>query len=721
MRCKAHGAQNPRHINEIGEEASAAQRSKSLAQALNQRFLKYVITCLIILKMEQGAVCFDSPDYPGEIMCAIMCISGNVQDRGGMNPKQEDKKIHAAHRAYVWRLVLSILFVNALAYGAVYWVLTSSRYQYETRARVASQNVVSLLEQNTTNIIEKIDVILHVVADELGRRMATGNVDANRLDWYLRGTLHTIPELDRFCVTGASAKGTHRCDAVKEGSIQAGLDVKQLDLSKPMPSGLVITSPFFSEASQKWKIQILRRYNMPDGTYAGAVGVVMDLKRFSTHFASVNVGEKGRIALLSGAQGVIAQYPEAGGEVRSAGMPASQRMMQKPPYQEGTYLAHDQEDGKTQMVSYQKIGSWPLFIQVSLSEDEYLADWQGEAKVGVLLAAFFTLLSLLIVYLMHRHWLARRVVLDMLTQKESLYRSFAEMSNDWFWEQDENLIFTKMSGSLLDTYRVGPEQFIGKTRWDVAVDVPEEKMAIHKAQVMARRPFKDFEYSFYNQAGEMRTISVSGMPVFNADGDFKGYRGTGKDVTERRLYDESIQRMAQYDHLTGLPNRVLFNDRLDMAMSFVRREGHKFALLYFDLDKFKPVNDNYGHDAGDNLLQQVARRVSLELREADTVARLGGDEFAILQMGVDHREDAGEVANRVIAALTAPFAVAGVEDEVRIGVSIGIALYPDDADSKRRLLKVADTAMYEAKKVRNCYRMYTSNEHLGAHNNGEQA
>ncbi len=640
-----------------------------------------------------------------------------------MNAKLEDNtKYLVGHRTFALGLAFVILFANLLVYGMTYRVLASGRYQYEMRAAVTSQNVAKLLEQNTSNIIEKIDVALYVVADELGRHVASGRLKANRLERYLRGALHTVPELGRLCITGKGIDKAYHCDAINGTLVRATIGGEFLDLRDPSVRGLIITAPISSKASEKWTIQILRRYNSPGGSYAGVVGVVMDLNNFSTYFSLVNVGEKGHIALLDGSQGVIARYPEFSDEERQSSrrgefMQVFQRTLQKNPYK-GTYLAH--AGGATTLVSYQKVWNWPLFVQVGLSEEEYLADWHDEVKLGVLLAVVFTLLTFVIGYLAHRHCMVRRKVLDMLAQRESLYRSFAEMSNDWFWEQDENLIFTKMSGDLLDTYCAAPEQFVGKTRWEVAVDVPEDKMVPHKALVMAHQPFKDFEYSFYNLQGEKRTISVSGIPVFDDQGRFSGYRGTGKDVTERRLYEESIQRMAQYDSLTGLPNRVLFNNRIEMAMSLSRRDGHKFALLYFDLDKFKPVNDNYGHDAGDNLLQQVAQRVSLELRDADTVARLGGDEFAILQMGVTRREDTEEVASRIIATLSAPFAVAGVEEEVRIGVSIGIALFPEDANSRQRLLKVADTAMYEAKKVRNCYRMYTSSEHLGAHKNGER-
>jgi len=169
------------------------------------------------------------------------------------------------------------------------------------------------------------------------------------------------------------------------------------------------------------------------------------------------------------------------------------------------------------------------------------------------------------------------------------------------------------------------------------------------------------------------------------------------DITEHKLTEERIQRVAHHDSLTGLPNRLLFNDRLDQALVGSRRDARPLALLYLDLNQFKPVNDTLGHAAGDELLKQVADRIRRVVRESDTVARIGGDEFTVILPHIAGREEARLVAGKIVAALAIPFGLGHPAHDVAIGTSIGIAVYPADASNAETLIKAADAGMYEAK------------------------
>jgi diguanylate cyclase (GGDEF)-like protein len=168
-------------------------------------------------------------------------------------------------------------------------------------------------------------------------------------------------------------------------------------------------------------------------------------------------------------------------------------------------------------------------------------------------------------------------------------------------------------------------------------------------------------------------------------------RTRGLEAANRQL-----QHVATHDALTGLPNRILLDDRLTQAMAHADRDGKPFALLVCDLDRFKLVNDSLGHRAGDELLQEVARRLTALTRTIDTVARFGGDEFVLLANPIAKREDAEELARRAIEALQRPVRIAGID--VHTSPSIGIAFYPDDGDSIETLIGHADAAMYSAKR-----------------------
>ncbi|MBI2293779.1 MAG: MEKHLA domain-containing protein, partial [Betaproteobacteria bacterium] len=204
--------------------------------------------------------------------------------------------------------------------------------------------------------------------------------------------------------------------------------------------------------------------------------------------------------------------------------------------------------------------------------------------------------------------------------------------------------------------------------------------------------------------GRRIDVSLGVSPIKDDRGNIIGSAAIFRDLTERKQIEARIQHLAHHDGLTDLPNRLLFYDRLNHAIRLSKRDHQELALLYIDLDKFKAVNDTLGHDAGDELLKRVAGRVRDELRESDTLARMGGDEFAVILPSITSREDVAKVAGKIIGALSTNFKLSGHEREVSIGASIGIAIYPADAQDMDTLIKAADTAMYNAKQAGNRFR-----------------
>jgi diguanylate cyclase (GGDEF)-like protein/PAS domain S-box-containing protein len=204
-------------------------------------------------------------------------------------------------------------------------------------------------------------------------------------------------------------------------------------------------------------------------------------------------------------------------------------------------------------------------------------------------------------------------------------------------------------------------------------------------------------------SGECRYLEVKLLPHIDVQGKVLGCFTVTTDITDHVLAAQQLDRVAHHDTLTGLPNRLLFNDRLAQAISQARRGPSQFALLYLDLDRFKQVNDSLGHTVGDELLQAVANRIRQQVRESDTVARIGGDEFSIILPNILKREEAKIVAQKIINALADPFLLGSQEQDVSIGASIGIAIYPSDAPDADELVKLADAAMYSAKLTGNSF------------------
>ncbi len=184
------------------------------------------------------------------------------------------------------------------------------------------------------------------------------------------------------------------------------------------------------------------------------------------------------------------------------------------------------------------------------------------------------------------------------------------------------------------------------------------------------------------------------------------YVAVFSDISQRKQDEEQIRHQANYDSLTGLPNRSLFFDRLNQATILSKRDEKKLAMLFIDLDRFKSVNDSYGHIAGDEILQSVAERLNICIRGSDTIARLGGDEFVVLLNDLAEVNDAAIVADKIIAQMSSPFNV-GQRDFV-LGASIGITIYPDDSNDPEKMMRNADMAMYRAKEEgRNRYQFFT--------------
>jgi diguanylate cyclase (GGDEF)-like protein/PAS domain S-box-containing protein len=180
-----------------------------------------------------------------------------------------------------------------------------------------------------------------------------------------------------------------------------------------------------------------------------------------------------------------------------------------------------------------------------------------------------------------------------------------------------------------------------------------------------------------------------------------------RDITERTYAEEQIKHLAYHDALTGMPNRLLFRDRVTVALSHAQRDGTRLALLFLDLDRFKVINDSLGHNIGDQLLQAVAERIDACVRDSDTVARLGGDEFTLLLPNLARAEDAAVVAEKILETIRHPFQIDG--RELFVSTSIGISVYPEDGLDAATLIKSADTAMYQAKEQgRDNYQLFNA-------------
>lgn len=217
----------------------------------------------------------------------------------------------------------------------------------------------------------------------------------------------------------------------------------------------------------------------------------------------------------------------------------------------------------------------------------------------------------------------------------------------------------------------------------------------------------------YHGNGVNNIFEIEASPLHDQEGNIYGAIEVARNITDRLRIEKELResrsrlyRLAHHDALTGLPNRLLFEDRLDQAILKARRNTTKLGILFMDLDRFKHINDTLGHDVGDELLVAVSKRLQNQCRQSDTVARIGGDEFVFILDNLRGKEGAEVVAKKILTALERPIKVSN--HELQISTSIGIALYPDDSTDIDGVIKLADIALYRAKEAgRNQYRLYS--------------
>lgn len=294
---------------------------------------------------------------------------------------------------------------------------------------------------------------------------------------------------------------------------------------------------------------------------------------------------------------------------------------------------------------------------------------------------------------------------DKLRASERLHRYLVESSPDLIFTLDAQARFSYLNPRIEDLLGYSRNQLL--RRPFMSLVMPEDLERIESllasqhespstgfsVELRLRRPALD------GSGAGFITVAMQGLPMLGRDGGdsrYIGLYGVARDISERKRAEEIISFQAYHDQLTRLPNRVLFKDRLELAIAQAQRRGGALAVMFVDVDRFKLVNDTYGHAEGDALLRGIAIRLSSSLRRGDTLARLGGDEFTILLPDILNPEDAEVIARKIMFALEEPFALD--HGDFRATASVGIALYPQDGQMAEVLTQHADIAMYQVKR-----------------------
>lgn len=357
--------------------------------------------------------------------------------------------------------------------------------------------------------------------------------------------------------------------------------------------------------------------------------------------------------------------------------------------------------------------------------DNALDDMQAERKRwqwGLLFAAGVGSLAVAVAVFMLRlnrrlkaEMIAREEATAALRKSESQFRFLAENTGDVIWIMDlASQQFTYVSPSVASMRGISPKEAANETlahvltaeSFIVANQTIKEAVDRWLAGDHSNTPVT-VDIDLQHKCGEVIHTEVVGTLYANEQGAPISIIGVARNVTQRKAAEAAIRRLAFYDPLTQLPNRRLLLDRIPLHIARAKRDQRRLALLFIDLDKFKPINDQFGHKSGDRVLQEVAMRLKSLLRESDTAARIGGDEFVVMLPDITSSQNALQVADKIRVELQRPYV--GEQGQTHhISASIGVTIYPDNSENEQDLLRQADDAMYAAKKRgRNGVALYT--------------
>ena len=613
-------------------------------------------------------------------------------------------------RRFAIRLIAGVLCICLFLYAIVGLSLYQLRQQAVKQTELSTQNLAHSLESSIAGTFAKIDVGMVAMVEETQRQLDGGGIDGKALNDFTARLATHYPELEGIRIADVEGNVRYGTGLPQDGLVNmADVDIFQR-LAKETDGTLVMSKPEIGRIIGKWRVLLARRVTRADGSFAGVAYGVLSLEHFTKLFSAIDLGKYGVISFRELDLSIIVRYPELGKPGSTIGNKSvsveTQEFFKAHP-DSGTLEVTTLLDHVQRTISYQRISTYPLYIIVSQAHVDYLDPWQKEAVAALFLVVLFTLAIVFLARMIYkkralelREIAERRQAGEALEKSEERWKFAIEGSGDGLW--DWNIQTGKAFYSSRYKTMLGfADDEIGDTadEWTKRIH-PDDAQCVFAAL----QPYLDgklgsatVEFRMLCKDGSWKWTQGRGL-VVERDPDGKPLRmiGTNSDITERKQHQSQLERIAHFDALTNLPNRVLLADRLHQAMTQALRRNQQLAVVYLDLDGFKAINDKYGHEVGDQVLVTLAQRMKQVLREGDSLARLGGDEFVAVLIDLEDLPASQPLLNRLLVACAQPV---DLEDlSLQVSASLGVTAYPQERDiDADQLLRQADQAMYQAK------------------------
>jgi diguanylate cyclase (GGDEF)-like protein/PAS domain S-box-containing protein len=469
-----------------------------------------------------------------------------------------------------------------------------------------------------------------------------------------------------------------------------------------------VSRPVVEHAAARSLIHVSRRITKADGTFGGVAVVSADPYYFISLYRKVGLGEHGMV-VLAGTDGSARVALTARGETVDGALPDSPVLRSLDGERRASAVAPG--PGDTELLwAIEPVDGFPqLALVIGADLAELLAASSQHRRTLLAAGAIASVLLLAFCLAIGVSLARQRRAAAELAVREERYRYAVSGSQAgiWDWDCKSGAFYLSPRLKQIMGYRDDelPNDRAVYVEHIHALDRPAVTRAVEQ-HFRERTPYQ-VEYRLQRKDGSVVWVRSVAQALWDDRGEVVRFAGSAADISDRKRAEERLAHVAHYDNLTGLPNRALLGDRLGHALAALPRTGQMVGLLFIDLDRFKVVNDTLGHGAGDELLRRAAERLRGITRASDTLARLGGDEFALVLPGMPGTEVAGQVAEKLLHALEAPFTIGG--QELHLTASIGIAVAPHDGSDVDELVKNAEVAMYRAKsESRNAFRYYAA-------------
>lgn len=596
-----------------------------------------------------------------------------------------------ARYAVLALFLLTVALVSALVAAAIRNDYLFAYSQAETLTATLSTAV----EEHVARTTLETDRVLRGLVQQIEANGGAASFAPGALHAELKRHAEDSPQLESLFVLDARG-------AVMASGLDpqiAPVDLSDRDYFRHFLGGsdqLYVGQRIQSRVTGNVLFTLTRRISGPGGDFRGVVAAGVRADYFRQFYDRLNLPSNSSILITRRDGFLLFRHPERQymtGTDDISKLSLFTRYLPQAPT--GTFEERSPFDHLDRVVSYRSLENLPVVVMLTIPVDVALAGWKADAVRKSAFAALMLLLLGTLAWLVRRQLLRVEQAEAALKTSHARFQDLATLASDGFWAQDREHRLTWVGQRMESLLGPRAAEFSGKTLWDLPVlNLDDADWAHHQTVLSQRLPFRDLVVKF-NRNGKALWLGISGNPLFDSAGNFSGYHGIARDLSEEMESRSEIAQHALLDPLTRLPNRRLLRDRLDQAIAKARRSGGGFAVAFLDLDKFKAVNDRMGHHVGDELLKAAAARMAGMLRESDTLARLGGDEFVVVLNEVADGKAAAEVAAKMVDSLSQPFTVEG--SRLEISASIGLAVFPEHGSDPGALLRAADEAMYRVK------------------------